>query len=106
MLAARKARHDPPGLGTAGQRGTGESLMAGAPILLVDDSPVSLKLMRLLLTYEGFDVRTAERAEDALQMLESFRPALVLTDIRMPGMDGVEMTRRIKSNRRTSAIRV
>jgi two-component system cell cycle response regulator DivK len=80
--------------------------MAGAPILLVDDSPVSLKLMRLLLTYEGFEVRTSERAEEALQMLDTFRPALVLTDIRMPGMDGVEMTRRIKRNRRTSAIRV
>ena len=80
--------------------------MAGAPILLVDDSPVSLKLMRLLLTYEGFEVRTSERAEEALQMLDSFRPALVLTDIQMPGMDGIEMTRRFKSDRRTSAIKV
>lgn len=80
--------------------------MAGAPILLVDDSPVSLKLMRLLLTYEGFEVRTSERAEEALQMLDSFQPALVLTDIQMPGMDGIEMARRIKNNRRTSGIKV
>jgi DNA-binding response OmpR family regulator len=80
--------------------------MAGAPILVVDDSPVNLQFMRLLLTYEGFEVRTSEGAEEALQMLYSFRPALVLTDIQMPGIDGVEMTRRIKSDRRTSGIRV
>ena len=62
--------------------------------------------MRLLLTYEGYDVRTAERAEDALHMLTSYRPELVLADIQLPGMDGLEMTRKIKGNPRTSGIRV
>src|SRR5262252_4201502 len=80
--------------------------MAGAPILVVDDAPVSLKLMRLLLTHEGYEVRTAERAEDALQMLSTYRPDLVLADIQLPGMSGLDMTRRIKADPRTSDIRV
>jgi two-component system cell cycle response regulator DivK len=80
--------------------------MPGAPILVVDDAPVSLKLMRLLLTHEGYEVRTAERAEDALQMLSTYRPDLVLADIQLPGMSGLDMTRRIKADPRTSDIRV
>src|SRR5580704_5796679 len=80
--------------------------MPGAPILVVDDAPVNLKLMRLLLTHEGYDVRTAERAEDALQMLSDYRPDLILADIQLPGMNGLEMTRQVKANPKTSAIRV
>lgn len=80
--------------------------MPGAPILVVDDAPVNLKLMRLLLTHEGYEVRTAERAEDALEMLSDYRPELILTDLQMPGMDGLEMTRRVKRDPRTKTIRV
>jgi two-component system cell cycle response regulator DivK len=80
--------------------------MAGAPILVVDDAPVNLKLMRLLLTHEGYDVRTAERAEDALLMLSDYRPELILADLQLPGMNGLEMTRRVKQNPQTNAIRV
>jgi len=80
--------------------------MSGTPILVVEDAPIDLKLIRLLLTHDGYEVRTAERAEDALQMLSHYRPELILADIRLPGMDGLDMTRKIKENRRTSSIRV
>ncbi len=80
--------------------------MPGEPILIVDDTPVNLKLTRILLEHEGYDVRTANSAEEALTLLETFRPRLVLADIQMPGVDGLEMTRRIKRDPRNSGILV
>src|SRR3954447_4995264 len=74
--------------------------MPGEPILVVDDMAINLKLTRILLEHQGYDVRTANCAEEALQVLESFRPWLVLADIQMPGVDGLEMTRRIKQDPR------
>src|SRR3954447_25188754 len=72
--------------------------MAGERILVVDDTPVNLKLTRILLRHEGYDVQTANSGEEALSLLDSFRPRMILADIQMPGMDGLEMTRRIKRN--------
>src|SRR5437660_1710414 len=80
--------------------------MPGEPILIVDDTPVNLKLTRILLEHEGYEVRTATGAEEALALLESFRPRLVLADIQMPGVDGLEMTRRIKRDPRNRGILV
>ena len=80
--------------------------MVGAPILVVEDAPVNLKLIRLLLTHEGFEVRTAERAEDALKMLANYRPELILADIQLPGMNGLEMARRVKEDPKTRSIKV
>ena len=74
--------------------------MPGEPILVVDDAPINLKLTRILLQQQGYEVRTATCAEEALEVLESFRPRLVLADIQMPGVDGLEMTRRIKQDPR------
>ncbi|MBS1858643.1 MAG: response regulator [Acidobacteria bacterium] len=78
--------------------------MAGEPILVVDDTPVNLKLTRILLVNEGYKVLTASSAEEALELLRGYRPLLILADVQLPGMDGLEMTRRIKQDESTRDI--
>ena len=72
--------------------------MAGEPILIVDDNAANLKLARVLLAVDGFEVRTAASAEEALTVLESFTPRLILMDLQLPGIDGLELTRRLKAD--------
>ena len=72
--------------------------MAREPILIVDDNPVNLKLARVLLRREGYDVRTAADADEALVVLRTFKPRLILMDIQLPGMDGLQLTRQIKAD--------
>lgn len=70
--------------------------MSKHTILIVDDNPHNLKLARVLLSGEGYDVRTAADAEEALELLDTLTPALILMDMQLPGMDGLELTRRLK----------
>lgn len=72
--------------------------MPGAPILIIDDNPINLKLARVLLVAEGYDVRTASHAEEAFAVLREFQPQLILMDIQLPGMDGLALTRRLKAD--------
>ena len=65
-------------------------------ILLVDDSLPNLKLTRFLLMQDGFEVLTAENAEQALLALERSVPDIILMDIQMPGMDGLALTRHLR----------
>lgn len=60
-------------------------------ILLVDDDPDLLRLISLRLTSAGYRVRTADSGEDALAAIAVTRPALVITDLRMPGIDGMQL---------------
>ena len=80
--------------------------MAGESILIVDDTPVNLKLTRILLVNEGYKIMTAASGEEALELLRSYHPAMVLADIQLPGIDGLELTRRIKRNEATRDITV
>ena len=70
-------------------------------ILVVDDEPANLKLLTVLLSRHGYHVHEATTGEEALEMVAKIRPRLVLADIQLPGMDGLEMTRRLKSNPET-----
>jgi two-component system, cell cycle response regulator DivK len=80
--------------------------MAGEPILIVDDNPTNLKLVRVVLEEAGFQVRGAVDADEALAVLEAFRPRLILMDIQLPGMDGLALTRMLKANPSLRAIRI
>jgi CheY-like chemotaxis protein len=74
--------------------------MAGELILIVDDNPANLKLARVVLEDAGYDVRTAIDATDALKFLAHTQPRLILMDIQLPDIDGLELTRRLKADPR------
>lgn len=70
----------------------------GEPILIVEDNRSNLKLLKLLLTGEGYDVRAATDASEAIELLKTFRPRLIMMDIQLPGKDGLQLSRELKSN--------
>lgn len=80
--------------------------MANQSILIVDDAPLNLKLAALILEKEGYQVYRATDAKEALTLLDASRPDLILLDIQMPGMDGMEMVRRLKADPVTARIAV
>lgn len=73
-------------------------------VLVVDDDPRLLQIIEMYLRLEGYDVTTAENGEEALERLTQHPIALVILDIMMPGMDGVEACRQIRADPATSAI--
>ena len=78
--------------------------MGSDPVLIVDDNPVNLKLMRAVLAPDGYDIRTAGEGPEVDRVLAEFRPRLILMDVQLPGADGFELTRRLKSDPATRDI--
>ncbi len=66
-------------------------------VLVVDDDPKALKLLAIKLTQEGYRVITAQSGKDALEAIKLEKPSLVLLDIMMPEMNGIETLKRIKT---------
>jgi len=70
----------------------------GDLILVVDDNRDNRDLAEILLEGEGFEVRLAEDAATALRILQRDRPKLILMDIQLPGVDGLELTHRLRQD--------
>src|SRR5437667_4922732 len=66
-------------------------------VLVVDDEPQITRVLRTVLTSQGYQVRTAAEGEAALSNFKEWRPELVITDLYMPHMNGVELCRRIRA---------
>src|SRR5213593_3814553 len=66
-------------------------------VLVVDDEPQITRVLRTVLTSQGYQVRVAAEGETALSNFNEWRPELVITDLYMPRMDGIELCRRIRA---------
>lgn len=72
--------------------------MKNETILIVEDNPINLKLAKLLLVIEGYKVETAIDGDKALELLKTIHPHLILMDLQLPGMNGLDLTRILKAD--------
>ena len=80
--------------------------MAGERILVVEDNETSMKLVRDVLQAKGYSTLEATTGEDAVELARTLDPALVLMDVQLPGIDGVEALARLRRDERTASIPV
>jgi CheY-like chemotaxis protein len=80
--------------------------MAGELILAVEDNQLNAKLLRDVLLSRGYEVAETTTAEEGLEIARSRRPALILMDIHLPGMDGIAAVRELKADPATRDIPV
>ncbi len=75
-----------------------------ARILIVDDEPFALSALRELLTDEGFEVMSAHDGRAACELVRDFEPDLVLTDVEMPHLNGLELAAHVRASPRRPAV--
>ena len=80
--------------------------MAGDRILVVEDNETSMKLFRDVLQAKGYSTLEATTGEDAVELARTLDPALVLMDVQLPGIDGIEALARLRRDERTASIPV
>ena len=78
--------------------------MAGERVLIVEDNEKNMKLVRDVLQATGYSTLEATTGEEAVELALSQAPALVLMDVQLPGIDGVEALERMRQNERTASI--
>jgi len=71
--------------------------------LIVDDEPAILRLVSVVLQDMGCETLSAPNAEAAMELLQTAHPDVIITDVRLPGIDGIELTRKIRSDETLSA---
>lgn len=76
------------------------------PLLVVEDIPNVLELLEVTLRFQGYEVISARNGEEALKILETETPALIITDILMPKLDGFAFVQKLRSNPKTMDIPV
>jgi CheY-like chemotaxis protein len=80
--------------------------MAPARILIVEDNPLNLKLVRDVLTVSGYEVVAAPSGEEGVTLAQTCEPDLVLMDIQLPGIDGYEALRMLRQNPQLDSVPV
>jgi two-component system, cell cycle response regulator DivK len=80
--------------------------MAGELILIVEDNDKNRKLVREVLTFKGYAVVETETGEAGIRLARERRPSLILMDIRLPGIDGIEALRQLRAESTTRRIPV
>ena len=77
-----------------------------ATILVIDDDAVSREALSVLLGEEGYEVLTASGGEEGMKTVEEYRPDLLLLDMMLPGMDGLEVISRIRRQPDLARVRI
>jgi CheY-like chemotaxis protein len=75
-------------------------------VLIVDDNATNLKLVAYLVKANGYEVDTAADADAAVAAIAAHRPRVILMDLQLPGVDGLELTRRLKADPATRGISI
>ena len=80
--------------------------MSATKVAIIEDDPSIVQMYKLKFTTEGFDVQTAGDGESGLTLIDSFKPDVVLLDLMMPNMNGLDMLSKLRSSAEGAKMKV